>query len=449
MPLIDHPPSTTNHIPALPTTTPSFTVSTSSPSRTKCCGDCCDDEPDTALATTATTIVVNVPNHAASHDECTSSSAPPVVVNIAPTNKCEDECCSSETHEPVAVTATTAVTVHVECDDDRVCRDKCCGNVGLGDMKASPASVIATTAGSCADACCSSKKPSTQNKSAVVCDALDYPTCCVEAVCRDLAAPLCCSRPQIHLASSPFPTTATTATSMKPAERLYNWRRAALAVSFATIVWNIIEGSLGLVYGAENVSVALLGFGADSWVEVLSAIAVTYRFWHIETNHAQSTAKEKRATLVIGVLLFVLAICIVGGSIAALTLHEKPDSDTASIAISATAIAVMAVLYFTKVHIALALSSSTLESDAQCSLCCIQLSSVLFIGSLVTRFAGDVVWWFDGATALVIALLVGREGFDAIRNARRKDFNGCGCCDEDSGWYIRWLRKNRQQHAQR
>lgn len=69
---------------------------------------------------------------------------------------------------------------------------------------------------------------------------------------------------------------------------------------------------------------------------------------------------------------------------------------------------------------------------------------LLFIGSLVSHFAGDAVWWFGGGTALVIAILVGREGFNAVKNARRRVFNGCGCCDQNSGWYIRYLRKRRE-----
>ena len=362
----------------------------------------------------------------------------------SPLSPCEDSCngcCGDEADAPVT-TATVVVDV-----PGTGCHDGCCDEVELDDaanvvseLAASPA-ISDAPAGACVDACCSSKKAIEQSTAITVCHATEYPSCCVEAVCRALTAPACCS-PAVHIA--PSADSGTTAT--KPTQRVdkRNWRHAALAVSLATIVWNIVEGSLGLVYGAEAVSVALLGFGADSWVEVLSAIAVTYRFWQLETSRSVSTAKERRATLVIGGLLLVLAVCIVGGSVSALALHERPDSDIASIAISATAIGVMAVLYVVKMHVALALSSSALQSDAQCSLCCIQLSTVLLVGSLVTHYAGDVVWWFDGATALAIALLVGREGVNAVRNARRPDFSGCGCCDEDSGWYIQWLRKQRR-----
>ena len=217
-------------------------------------------------------------------------------------------------------------------------------------------------------------------------------------------------------------------------------------MSLATVAWNVVEGSLSVLYGSESVSVALLGFGADSWIEVLSAVVVAHRFWQREGDRAEATAKERRATLLIGSLLLVLALSITGGSLSALALREKPDSSIAGIVISSTALLVMSLLYVVKVHIALALSSSAMESDANCSLCCVQLSSVLFVGSLVSHFAGDTLWWFDGVTALIIALLVGREGYHAVRDASRPEFNGCSCCGENSGWYMQWLRK-RQQRA--
>ena len=306
----------------------------------------------------------------------------------------------------------------------------------------------------CADACCSSSPKPTPASSVTfrICRAAEFPSCCAPspaacpttasaAVCRAPTAAVCCS-PQVGVSPS-----ATIATPLKSSPKLPDlrwWRRAAMLVSLATILWNVVEGSLGLAYGAEDFSVALLGFGADSWIEVLSAVAIAHRFWAQEGSRSDATAKERRATLIIGSLLIVLALSIAGGAVSALGLHETPVSSVSGIVISSAAIAVMTALYFVKVHVALALSSSAMESDAQCSLCCIQLSSVLFVGSLVSFFAGGTVWWFDGATSLVIALLVGREGLSAVRNARRPDFNGCGCCDENSGWYVQWLRKRRR-----
>ena len=341
-------------------------------------------------------------------------------------SRCADECCSNETPPSVAPASASSA-----------CQDKCCSD---NAPTPTPALSAAPAASACGDKCCSSTAPT--STPAQSCRASTYPSCCLGLFCSAATAPVCCSPQVYHSALPVSPASAAAPLSASPAS-VSEWRRAALLVSLATVLWNVAEGALGVVYGAEDVSVALLGFGADSWVEVLSAAAVAHRFWRHETSRAQSTRKERRATLVIGSLLCLLAVSIAGGAVSALALHETPESSTASIAISSAAIGVMAALYFTKLHIAVELSSSALESDAQCSLCCIQLSSVLLVGSLVAHFAGDAVWWFDGATALLIALLVGREGVNAVRSARRPDFNGCGCCDENSGWYMQSLRKRR------
>jgi hypothetical protein len=341
---------------------------------------------------------------------------------------------------------TTDSVAQVPAEAEHSCRDGCCGD----EHTVQSVDGCDDVSNGCKDACCSSQTPSTSAVSAAIqlCQAAEFPSCCSGALCRAPTAPLCCS-PQVHLAPSPHCATAVS-TSKAPdnAPDLRSWRRAALLVSAATVVWNMVEGGLSVGYGARDISVSLLAFGADSWIEVLSAVVVAHRFWRQEVSRFDSTAKEKRATLLIGSLLLFLAVCILGGSVSALSLRETPDSSLSGIAISSAAIGVMTALYLVKMRIAAALSSSTMQSDAQCSLCCIQLSSVLFVGSLVSHYAGDAVWWFDGATALVIALLVAREGYNAVRNARRPDFNGCSCCDDSGGWYMRWLRKRQQQPGQ-
>ena len=86
-----------------------------------------------------------------------------------------------------------------------------------------------------------------------------------------------------------------------------------------------------------------------------------------------------------------------------------------------------------------------MESDAQCFLCCIQLSSVLFIGSLLSHFAVDSVWWFDGATALIIALLVGRESFNAVRKcAPGPTSTAAAAVMRTTAGNMRWLRKRQR-----
>ena len=87
----------------------------------------------------------------------------------------------------------------------------------------------------------------------------------------------------------------------------------------------------------------------------------------------------------------------------------------------------MVFLWRAKLRVAQALDSATVAADAACSRACIQLSAVLFVGSLVFLLA-PALWWVDAAAALALSLLIAREGWDMVRAARSPAFTGgCGC----------------------
>ncbi|KAF8898260.1 hypothetical protein CPB84DRAFT_1780743 [Gymnopilus junonius] len=118
----------------------------------------------------------------------------------------------------------------------------------------------------------------------------------------------------------------------------------------------------------------------------------------------------------------------VASSIAILVLREEPDTSNASLIISASALVIMVFIWLPKRYLATALDSSTMRGEAICSLSCIQLTFVLFVGSLIYRvWRGG--WWLDGATSMVLSILFGWEGYKMVRWARNKDFTG-GCCDD-------------------
>ncbi len=218
--------------------------------------------------------------------------------------------------------------------------------------------------------------------------------------------------------------------------------------SLFTIVYGIAEGTIGLALGSETVSISLLAFGADSWVEVISGSLVCWRFYE-ELRHGAGSAakrtatqKERIATVVLGLLLCLLSLAVIGGSIGALLIHEEPESSLANIIVGAVSVAYMGTLYVLKTRVAISLKSSTIETDAQCSLFCVQLSLVLVVGGIIFREVSSV-WWFDSATAILIALLIGKEGVETVRASQKKDFTGagCGCDGEDDGWLMRFMRK--------
>lgn len=137
---------------------------------------------------------------------------------------------------------------------------------------------------------------------------------------------------------------------------------------------------------------------------------------------------EKLGTVGIGFLLIALGLGTLASSIAVLVLHKQPDASNASLIISASALVFMVAIWLPKRYLATALDSSTMRGEAICSLSCIQLTCVLFVGSLIYRvWRGG--WWLDGATSMVLSVLFGREGYKMVRWAWSKEFTG-GCCED-------------------
>lgn len=201
-----------------------------------------------------------------------------------------------------------------------------------------------------------------------------------------------------------------------------DWRRRALWLSGLTIAYNLAEGLVSMAFGWADDSVALFGFGADSFIEVASALLV---FWKL-MDHG-NLARERKATLSIGWLFAALAFGIGGGALLQMITQRHPPTTVPGLVISALSLSFMAFLWRAKLQAAKALDSATLEADAACSLACIQLSVVLFTGSLVF-LVFPALWWVDAAAALGLALLIAREGHGMIRAAKSEAFTGgCGC----------------------
>jgi len=146
-------------------------------------------------------------------------------------------------------------------------------------------------------------------------------------------------------------------------------------------------------------------------------------------------------------LLVALALSAAAGSIFALATHKTPSSTLPGLIVSIGSLVFMFFLYYSKLKAAVALKSSTMEKDAQCSLGCIQLSTVLFIGSLIYLIS-DTVWWIDSAAALGIALFIGSDGYHGIKAALSKDFDGGCCSSEASGPISRALKKRFERSLQ-
>jgi divalent metal cation (Fe/Co/Zn/Cd) transporter len=213
---------------------------------------------------------------------------------------------------------------------------------------------------------------------------------------------------------------------------LHRFTKFAVVVSILTIVFNVVEGVVSVFFGAEGGSISLIFFGINSFVEVSSACLVLWRFLSEaksaggDESHLTSLDKERKATMGIGLLFILLAVGSITEAIISLIQHHQPSTVLSGLIITSISLGLMFFLYFAKRYLAKKLNSSTMASDALCTLSCLKITVVVFASSLLYMvWKGG--WWVDSAATLVLGLLFFKEGIDMIISARSKDFNG-GCC---------------------
>jgi len=204
------------------------------------------------------------------------------------------------------------------------------------------------------------------------------------------------------------------------------WIRYAKMLAIFTIAYNLMEGLVAMGFGWTDDSMALFGFGADSFIEVFSALLV---LWRLKADDCGDDliARERKVTKGIGWLLLLLAAGTIGGSLLQLKAKGHPSTTLPGVIVSLASLGFMVYLWRAKLAAAKALDSRAVASDAACSLACIQLSTILLMGSLVFLVAPRL-WWVDAVAALLLALLIAKEGWEMRQAAAREDFDGgCGC----------------------
>jgi divalent metal cation (Fe/Co/Zn/Cd) transporter len=192
-------------------------------------------------------------------------------------------------------------------------------------------------------------------------------------------------------------------------------RRAKL-LSWLSIGWMTIEAAAAIVAALIAGSVALLGFGLDSLIELASAGTI---LWLYSGNHRDSDAAERRAQQIIAVCFAVLALYLAFDAIRALADGTHPETSWLGVAVTAGAIIFMPLLATAKGRVAAQLSSAATAGDAaQSWLCAISAAAVL-LSVLANAAVGW--WWLDAIAGLGIAALAVHEG--------RKAWAGEVCAD--------------------
>ena len=209
---------------------------------------------------------------------------------------------------------------------------------------------------------------------------------------------------------------------MEPKECDNLLARANLLALF-TIGYNLVEGIVSMALGAADETLALFGFGADSFIEVLSAVGVWHMLRRIRLNGGETRdAFERRALRITGLAFYLLTGGLLLTAAVNLLQQQKPVTTLWGIVVSLVSVSFMWLLIQHKMKVGRALNSPAILADAACSRACLYLSLVLLLASLGFQLTG--IGSLDALGALVIALLAGKEGREAFAKA---DGLSCGC----------------------
>ena len=189
-------------------------------------------------------------------------------------------------------------------------------------------------------------------------------------------------------------------------------------LQYVTVAWNSAEAIVALIAGFVAGSIALVGFGFDSAIEVTSSGAAIWLLacYHDETRR-EST--EKAALRIIGGCFLLLAAYVIYDAVRALVLRELPDRSVTGIVLAALSLIVMPLLVRLKRRVARQLKSGALEAESRQTMICAYLSAILLVGLALNATLGW--WWADPVAGIAMTPLIVREGAEAMR--------GEACCD--------------------
>jgi divalent metal cation (Fe/Co/Zn/Cd) transporter len=199
--------------------------------------------------------------------------------------------------------------------------------------------------------------------------------------------------------------------------------RTAFFLSLFTIAANIVEGLVSMGIGAQDETLALFGFGVDSFIEVISAAGITWMILRIWRHPAAPRSGfEITALRITGFAFYLLTAGLILGALISIAAARAPESTLGGVVISLISISVMTGLVAAKRRVGRALNSAPILADANCTLVCIYMSVVLLASSVLFELTGFGL--LDSLGALGLAWFSFREGRESFEKARGRE---CEC----------------------
>ena len=204
--------------------------------------------------------------------------------------------------------------------------------------------------------------------------------------------------------------------------------QTALILSVVTIIYNVLEGVVSVFFGLSDETLALLGFGIDSFVEVLSGFGILHMIMRMKKAGLNDiTARdrfERQALKITGTAFYILTAGLVTGSVFNIINGTEPETTTAGIIISVLSILTMYILMTWKLKIGRKLNSDAIIADANCTKTCFYLSFILLASSGLYELFG--IRWFDIVGSLGIAWFAFKEGRESFEKANSEKLS-CNC----------------------
>jgi len=196
--------------------------------------------------------------------------------------------------------------------------------------------------------------------------------------------------------------------------------RRGLKLEWFTVAWNVIEGIVAIAAGIATGSVSLVAFGADSFIEVISALALLWRLRKAgpHASAEERGAAEQRALYLVAATFFLLAAYITYEAVGALLYRDGPENSTVGLVLSVGSLLVMPALAYGKQRTGRELGSEALKADAVETWVCSYLSLALLAGVGLNAAFGW--WWADPAGALAMLPVILWQGWETFGEAREE-----------------------------
>lgn len=213
---------------------------------------------------------------------------------------------------------------------------------------------------------------------------------------------------------------------MNTSETIKN-QNLALFLAAITVIYNLAEGAISTFYGASDETLALFGFGVDSFVEVLSGIGIAHMIIRMKKYPIKSRDQfEVTALKMTGTAFYLLVAGLIVGAVLTVVYQSNPETTVVGIFISSISILTMYVLYKQKLKVGKALNSEPIISDANCTKTCFYLSFILLGSSVLYELFH--IPFIDAIGSLGIAWYAFKEGKEAFEKAKSRSLTCSDSC---------------------